>query len=481
MLTTVVAICTVLCLICAMLILSARTLFSRRRNRNRVGSTTTVGFFHPYCNAGGGGERVLYCAVRALQHKYEDVKIVVFTGDTDANPADIVSRAENRFNVRLPRPVTFVYLSCRRWVEASTYPHLTLLGQSVGSMLLGLEALTKCAPDVYVDSMGYAFTLPIFKYLGGCSVGCYVHYPTVSTDMLRRVADGQASHNNVTLIGGSRLLTSAKILYYHAFAFLYSQVGAAADVVMVNSSWTRQHILQLWNRPSVTFLVYPPCDITAFQTIPLQDEVAAGRKELSVVSVSQFRPEKDHRLQIHAFRRLLDMVNNDFGDRLRLKLIGSCRNEQDDKRVTELKSLARELGVAHAVQFLLNVSFDELKAHMRDAVVGLHTMWNEHFGIGVVECMAAGLVMLAHNSGGPRMDIVVDFDGRRTGFLASDVQGFADALKDILEMSEDERREIRSNARRSTDRFSDDIFDSTFLNLFETFLGPVPAAVGPTS
>lgn len=26
-----------------------------------------VGIFHPYCNAGGGGERVLWCAVRALQ------------------------------------------------------------------------------------------------------------------------------------------------------------------------------------------------------------------------------------------------------------------------------------------------------------------------------------------------------------------------------------------------------------------------------
>ena len=26
-----------------------------------------VGFFHPYCNAGGGGERVLWIAVQALQ------------------------------------------------------------------------------------------------------------------------------------------------------------------------------------------------------------------------------------------------------------------------------------------------------------------------------------------------------------------------------------------------------------------------------
>lgn len=28
-----------------------------------------VGIFHPYANAGGGGERVLWCAIRALQDR----------------------------------------------------------------------------------------------------------------------------------------------------------------------------------------------------------------------------------------------------------------------------------------------------------------------------------------------------------------------------------------------------------------------------
>ena len=33
-------------------------------------------------------------------------------------------------------------------------------------------------------------------------------------------------------------------------------------------------------------------------------------------------------------------------------------------------------------------------------------MWNEHFGIGVVEMMAAGMVTVAHDSGGPKADII---------------------------------------------------------------------------
>lgn len=55
--------------------------------------------------------------------------------------------------------------------------------------VLGWEALTAFVPDLYVDSMGYAFTLPIFRYLGGCKVASYVHYPTVSTDMLSVVRE----------------------------------------------------------------------------------------------------------------------------------------------------------------------------------------------------------------------------------------------------------------------------------------------------
>ena len=37
----------------------------------------------------------------------------------------------------------------------------------------------------------------------------------------------------------------------------------------------------------------------------------------------------------------------------------------------------------------------------------------------VVEMMAAGLVTLAHRSGGPLMDIVVEEESSRNGFLAS--------------------------------------------------------------
>lgn len=66
------AMCKVLCIaiILPILILYWRRKFAKRRAQ-RTGSKTIVGIFHPYCNAGGGGERVLWEAVIALQKEYE--------------------------------------------------------------------------------------------------------------------------------------------------------------------------------------------------------------------------------------------------------------------------------------------------------------------------------------------------------------------------------------------------------------------------
>ncbi|XP_072513138.1 GDP-Man:Man(3)GlcNAc(2)-PP-Dol alpha-1,2-mannosyltransferase [Salminus brasiliensis] len=447
---------------------------NRKAQRARDGKPA-VAFFHPYCNAGGGGERVLWCAIRALQNRYQDVDFVVYTGDQGVTAEQIVDGARRRFNIRLPRPVRFVFLKHRFLVEASLYPHFTLLGQSIGSLFLGWEALTTFTPDLYIDSMGYAFTLPVFRYLGGCRVGSYVHYPTISTDMLSVVRERNPRFNNADLITNNPVLSAIKVIYYCAFALLYGLAGSCSDVVMVNSTWTLGHILALWRAPNRTSVVYPPCDVQAFLDVPLEEEEEQkrDRKCHSLVSVAQFRPEKDHRLQIRAFRKLLDKKGAEPGGResVKLVLIGGCRNQDDEDRVLMLRGLCQELGVADRVEFKLNIPFEELKKELVEATIGLHTMWNEHFGIGVVECMAAGTVILAHKSGGPKMDIVVPYDGGATGFLADDEDNYAEAMERILSLTANARLDIRRRARQSVARFSDHEFEVSFLAAVEPLMG----------
>ena len=52
-----------------------------------------------------------------------------------------------------------------------------------------------------------------------------------------------------------------------------------------------------------------------------------------------------------------------------------------------LRALAAEAGVGGQVEFVVGAPFPELKRWLGRASVGVHTMWNEHFGICVVEYM----------------------------------------------------------------------------------------------
>uniref|UniRef100_A0A8C9P5X7 GDP-Man:Man(3)GlcNAc(2)-PP-Dol alpha-1,2-mannosyltransferase n=1 Tax=Spermophilus dauricus TaxID=99837 RepID=A0A8C9P5X7_SPEDA len=396
---------------------------------------------------------------------YPKAVYVVYTGDVNVNGQQILEGAFRRFNIRLTCPVQFVFLKKRYLVEDSQYPHFTLLGQSLGSIFLGWEALMQCVPDVYIDSMGYAFTLPLFKYIGGCRVGSYVHYPTISTDMLSVVKNQNVGFNNATFITKNPFLSKVKLIYYYLFAFIYGLVGSCSDVVMVNSSWTLNHILSLWKVGNCTNIVYPPCDVQTFLDIPLHEKKMTPGHIL--VSIGQFRPEKNHPLQIKAFAKLLDKKVAESPSSLKLVLIGGCRNKDDELRVNQLRRLSEDLGVQEHVEFKINIPFDELKNYLSRATIGLHTMWNEHFGIGVVECMAAGTIILAHNSGGPKLDIVVPHEGDITGFLAESEEGYAETMAHILSLSAERRLQIRKNARESIRRFSDQEFEVTFLSSVE--------------
>jgi hypothetical protein len=81
----------------------------------------------------------------------------------------------------------------------------------------------------------------------------------------------------------------------------------------------------------------------------------------------------------------------------RLVLIGGARNAGDRARVRDLKRLAVTLGVRRYVTFRVNAPFSVLKSYLATAVAGLHSMRDEHFGMCVVEYMAAGVVVVAHN------------------------------------------------------------------------------------
>lgn len=87
-------------------------------------------------------------------------------------------------------------------------------------------------------------------------------------------------------------------------------------------------------------------------------------------------------------------------------------------------------------------------------------MKEEHFGISNVEFMASGLITVAHNSGGPKMDTIL---GDEEGFLCSTKEEYALAIEKIFSMPEASRKELRQSARDSAvKRFDGSIFEEKF-------------------
>jgi alpha-1,2-mannosyltransferase len=384
-----------------------------------------IGFFHPFCNAGGGGERVLWAAIRATQEKYPNATCVVYTGDHNVTKQQILEKVEARFNIKLnPMRVFFLYLSTRHWVLASTWPRFTLLGQSLGSILLALDAFSLLVPDVFIDTMGYAFALGVAKFcFPNMPTGAYVHYPTISTDMLGSLDMGEGKGVNAG--AGKGLRGMVKREYWYLFARAYSWMGGSVDVVMANSTWTAAHIRSLWGparrkrgKSGDIDIVFPPVAVNdILDKIKVNDE-SEKRREHNLVYVAQFRPEKNHKLIMEAFAEFIHNSPPEIDQLVavtKLVLIGSVRDEHDARKVYELRLYAHELKIKEEVEFVCDAPWSGIVSWLEKSSIGLNGMWNEHFGMGCVEYQAGGLITVANDSGGPKHDIVIEYEGGPTG------------------------------------------------------------------
>lgn len=352
--------------------------------------------------------------------------------------------------------------------EAKYYPRLTLLFQALGTLLMGVEAALRCLPDILIDTQGCAFAYPFF-WLAKCHVVAYIHYPFVGSDLLQGPDSGAASDRQrrgglfaQIRAGLGRIRTN----YYRFVAKLYSYCGQSLSVAMVNSAWTREHMKRLWTETPCQ-IVYPPCDLEQMQRFD-----ASLEREPLILSLSQFRPEKNQAMQIHILKGLLE-ARPEWRGQVKLHLYGGCRNAADRRRASDLTRLAATLGIADSVHVHTDTPHEEILAMLSKAMIGLHTMREEHFGIGIVEFMASGVITVAHRSGGPKMDIIRSDD---EGCLCAELPEYVETLEKIIAMPESRRRETRERARTSAvTRFSGAVFESAFVNALAALQSPSTA------
>ena len=108
-----------------------------------------------------------------------------------------------------PWPKYWVHVSCMGGNVKINSGFIYRSGITVLSFNLKAGMLTKVH---FIDTMGYAFTFHVVILLGRIPVGAYVHYPTISTDMLARVKSRTKWHTNTDEISSSSMLSNAKLL-----------------------------------------------------------------------------------------------------------------------------------------------------------------------------------------------------------------------------------------------------------------------------
>lgn len=428
---------------------------------------------------------MLWAAVKATQDRWPKAICLVYTGDT-ATKTEILLNAHSWFNIKLhPPTIEFIRLRTRDMLSPSRYPYFTLLGQSLGSLIVGFEAFFHVIPDIFVDTMGYAFAVSLTGFLFPKIVtGAYVHYPTISSDMIDSLSN-TAGTKGLSAGKARGLKGLVKRKYWLYFSKLYGFVGGTIDVIMCNSSWTSAHLRRIFvpwrlaqRRYPLETVLFPPMAVTELvHSIKITPETERLIREPMILYLAQFRPEKNHGFVLRAFHRLLKELEHNAPNSLsktipQLVFIGSVRhNSPDETFIYHLRLQAHDLGIRDNVQFICNAPWATVLDHLRRASVGVNAMWNEHFGMSIVEYQAAGLLSVVNNSGGPKHDIVIDWqdDGGDdvdkpygasgpTGYHASNEEEYAAGFEMALAMSEVEKVAMRRRARQSALRFTEEKF-----------------------
>jgi spore coat protein SA len=192
-----------------------------------------------------------------------------------------------------------------------------------------------------------------------------------------------------------------------------------------------------------------------------------GGKEQTVLYVGRVSPEKGVHVLLDAFRQVLEERPN-----TRLELVGPLGAAPaefivgctDDPKVRELEPMYRRDYVSSLkqglpgevsakVSFVGPVPYLELLNRYRAADVFVYpSVWNEPFGLPVVEAMACGVPVVATRSGGIT-EIVTEGE---SGLLVErgDAKALAAALLRVLSDGQLGRRMGEAGARRAREMFT---------------------------
>jgi len=196
------------------------------------------------------------------------------------------------------------------------------------------------------------------------------------------------------------------------------QIGKV-DFFLCNSRYTRRAIREKWGKEAE--VVYPPVDVEKIKPAP---------KEEFVVTIGRFVKEKNYEMIVNTAKLMPEV---------RFVIMGRKQDEGYYEMLRQWKP--------SNVTLLTDLPQIELFTILARAKVYLHTMIGEHFGISIVEAMAAGCIPIVHNSGGTK-EAIGDF-----GHIYNDAKECSDSIRQALRKDVDASKIAEYAKRFSAENF----------------------------
>lgn len=211
-----------------------------------------------------------------------------------------------------------------------------------------------------------------------------------------------------------------------------------ADYFIANSEETKRRIQKFYRRNAT--VIYPPVIIPNKPVNPLT------RKHGNYyITVSRLARAKHVDVLIQAANKY----------KFHLKIVGTGRDEE------YLQSISGK-----TVEFLGNISDEDLAKVYKSAKAFLFASVDEEFGIVLAEAMGYGLPVIAYRSGG----VPGIVKNNENGYLFEKLspESLIQKIKIFESLSGETKNEMRTHARKTAENFSEEKFKKRLLDFIHT-------------
>jgi len=323
----------------------------------------------------GGADQVNIATIEALREMgFEVTLITIYRPKFDA--IEKVLGVDFKFKVDRVRWVLPPYVDVCWPIHLHVVPPLLTL---VLCSTLKADLIINTHADFPIP---YHFILP-YSTLNGAPLISYIHdYDSPGCTFLNRAYPLKYRQS----IPWRFYFTSYRLLFGRMLGAL-ERYAFSKSLILTNSSFTKEHITSTY--PEVKpIIVRPPVDVKKFSNI-----MESKRREDRVLIVARINSEKRLETAIQLARLL--------SNHIKFTIVGTYNASKSSvSYYAQLREMIERYGLEETVEIRTNISLSELLDFMARSKVYFHTKPGEHFGISIVEAMAAGLIPIVPDYGG---------------------------------------------------------------------------------